>query len=420
VILVSFGKIIKEIRLEKGLSQKQLAGEDMTREYISLIENGHAIPSEEILRIISKRLDKPIEFFLGEKGIEDDNIDVYDAILDKAKEHFFIGNYQKAIDMATHVLKMIHHNAIIAEAYLIIISSYNQLTNYELALENSQISKEIVIQSKNNQRIVKYFLERGMAAFNLELFNLALSSYEQAVNYSGQLKILQYDRIRALMFLGTTNIRLGDFPSALEYYLKAEKEARVSGDDKLYGEVAMGLGKVYFQSNFELNKSIQWTKKSVELLKRNDNNQYVMALHNLAVIILKTGRKEEALRILHECARFYEVHDLPHKKASVYEEFIKINLYDQKLEIAEKDCKVAINLLEKKDDGVLRAKLYRLIGVVKNHKEDWDNSFYFLRMSYDLLKRIGSSNEANLSKRLIKESQNKIRIDVDRLNNHKN
>lgn len=417
---MSLGKIIKKIRLGKGLSQKQLAGQEMTREYISLIENGHAIPSEEILRIISKRLDKPIEFFLGENSIEDDNIDIYDAILDKSKEHLFTGNYQKAINMATHVLKMTHHNTIIADAYLLIISCYNQLTNYELALEHSQISKEIVIQSKNNQRIVKYFLECGMAAFNLELFNLALNSYEKAVNYSGQLKILQNDRIRALMFLGTTYIRLGNIPSALEYYLKAEKEARVSGDDKLYGEVAMGLGKVYFQSNCELNKSIQWTEKSVELLKRNDNTQYVMALHNLAVIILKAGRKEEALRILHECARFYEVHDLPHKKASVYEEFIKINLYNQKLENAEKDCKVAIDLLEKKDDGLLRAKLYRLIGVIKNQKEDWDDSYYFLRMSYDLLKRLGSSNEANLSKGLIKESQNKIKIDVNSLLNKKN
>lgn len=56
------GPKIKKIREQLGLSQKQLAGEDMTRSYISLIEKGRAVPSHRVLKIIARRLHTPVEF----------------------------------------------------------------------------------------------------------------------------------------------------------------------------------------------------------------------------------------------------------------------------------------------------------------------------------------------------------------------
>lgn len=42
--MIMIGPKIREIREQLGLSQKQLAGEDMTRSYISLIEKVEPFP----------------------------------------------------------------------------------------------------------------------------------------------------------------------------------------------------------------------------------------------------------------------------------------------------------------------------------------------------------------------------------------
>ncbi|MBQ8768698.1 MAG: helix-turn-helix domain-containing protein [Oscillospiraceae bacterium] len=63
---MELGQLLKQARLEAGLSQRQLCGEKITRNMLSQIENGSARPSMETLRYLAGRLEKPISFFLEE------------------------------------------------------------------------------------------------------------------------------------------------------------------------------------------------------------------------------------------------------------------------------------------------------------------------------------------------------------------
>ena len=63
---MALGQRIKEARLERGLSQRQLCGDTITRNMLSLIENGSAKPSMDTLQILAARLEKPIGYFLEE------------------------------------------------------------------------------------------------------------------------------------------------------------------------------------------------------------------------------------------------------------------------------------------------------------------------------------------------------------------
>ncbi len=63
---MALGERIKTARLEKGLSQRQLCGDTITRNMLSLIENGSAKPSMDTLCILAARLEKPIGYFLEE------------------------------------------------------------------------------------------------------------------------------------------------------------------------------------------------------------------------------------------------------------------------------------------------------------------------------------------------------------------
>lgn len=63
---MELGQLLKQARLEAGLSQRQLCGEKITRNMLSQIENGSAKPSMETLRYLAGQLGKPISFFLEE------------------------------------------------------------------------------------------------------------------------------------------------------------------------------------------------------------------------------------------------------------------------------------------------------------------------------------------------------------------
>ena len=64
---MDMGARLKEARLALGLSQKQVCGDRITRNMLSLIENGAATPSMDTLRYLAQQLDKPVSYFLQEE-----------------------------------------------------------------------------------------------------------------------------------------------------------------------------------------------------------------------------------------------------------------------------------------------------------------------------------------------------------------
>lgn len=64
---MTLGEKIRRARLEQGLSQRALAGERITRNMLSQIENGSASPSVETLLYLARRLNKPAGWFLEDR-----------------------------------------------------------------------------------------------------------------------------------------------------------------------------------------------------------------------------------------------------------------------------------------------------------------------------------------------------------------
>lgn len=66
---MELGAKIKAARQEKGLSQRQLCGDVITRNMLSQIENGSAKPSMNTLRFLAQQLEKPISYFMEEEAV---------------------------------------------------------------------------------------------------------------------------------------------------------------------------------------------------------------------------------------------------------------------------------------------------------------------------------------------------------------
>lgn len=62
------GEKIKALRIEKGITQKELCGSHMTRNMLSLIESGRANPSVSTLEYIAEKLGVPSGYLLNDGG----------------------------------------------------------------------------------------------------------------------------------------------------------------------------------------------------------------------------------------------------------------------------------------------------------------------------------------------------------------
>ena len=60
----SLGERLKQTRIEKKLTQREVAGEFITRNMLSQIENGLATPSIKTIEYLAKTLNKPIAYFM--------------------------------------------------------------------------------------------------------------------------------------------------------------------------------------------------------------------------------------------------------------------------------------------------------------------------------------------------------------------
>jgi transcriptional regulator with XRE-family HTH domain len=56
---------VRQARLAAGLSLAQLAGDDVSRTFIYLVEQGRSRPSQPVLELIARRTGKPVRYFLS-------------------------------------------------------------------------------------------------------------------------------------------------------------------------------------------------------------------------------------------------------------------------------------------------------------------------------------------------------------------
>ena len=94
--LSRIGARIKELRKSKNMTQSELAGESITRNMLSRIENGLALPSLQTLLYIADSLTVPVSVLLDDTLLCDHTI--AEAVR-KAHDFMKEGLYDKALDV---------------------------------------------------------------------------------------------------------------------------------------------------------------------------------------------------------------------------------------------------------------------------------------------------------------------------------
>lgn len=89
------GTRLKELRLRRGMTQKELSGDRITRNMLSLIESGSASPSVSTLLYLAERLEVPVGYFFAD-GPGSGAFLKYSVLAD-LKSSFAAGEYEAAL-----------------------------------------------------------------------------------------------------------------------------------------------------------------------------------------------------------------------------------------------------------------------------------------------------------------------------------
>lgn len=96
--VIPIGKKILEMRKLRGLTQSELAGDKITRNMLSLIENGTSTPSLSTLLYISDRLGVPAGYFIPNSTDEEDKLERL-TVIDSLRYAFKNHNWRKCIEI---------------------------------------------------------------------------------------------------------------------------------------------------------------------------------------------------------------------------------------------------------------------------------------------------------------------------------
>ena len=144
--VMELGQKLKQARLEAGLSQRQLCGSEITRNMLSLIENGSARPSMDTLRHLSSRLGKPMSYFL-----EEDTAAIGSMV--QARAAFAAGNYRGI----PKILSDCKDPAFDAERYLLLTLA--GLSEAEQAIREQKLpyARQLLVQAAASGKETPYY-----------------------------------------------------------------------------------------------------------------------------------------------------------------------------------------------------------------------------------------------------------------------
>lgn len=144
---MTLGLKVKEARISKQMTQRELAGDFITRNMLSQIENDNATPSIKTIEYIASVLDKPISYFM------DSAISNLGSIMEELFTIYEDNNYLeciKKIELALERESIYHNNDLLKEIYINCCMKagifFKDAGNYEDA---QMVLKKVLIYEKD-------------------------------------------------------------------------------------------------------------------------------------------------------------------------------------------------------------------------------------------------------------------------------
>ncbi len=387
---IGLGNNIRRRRKILGMTQRQLAEGIISVPYLSLIENEKALPGEDILKLLARRLNTDPETLMGIRDAK--KAEQFRELVEQARTAL---NYEEHSSSEKTIQSLRDLASTVADPDMLV-----QIELLELNLLEHRSTPD------QSEKLLEQFEERWKSALD-----------RPAVK-------VPYLRIK-----GNIQYRKGHFEKALHHYLAAKQHLPEITDDIEKGYVYSNLGKTYVLLAHP-SMGILYADKALEIMNRHDRllevcnllhlkgtclchigeyneaillferiirmcNQFLLcqlfasrAYHGMGICHMKRGNYPTAIRLFHQSIRVVSPNKLPEWEIGVVHQALGYtHLNAGNLKKAKRYVKSAMRRL--KDRPNLYAECLVYLGMIHHAEGDLRRFEFCYRRAIDIFLSLG-------------------------------
>lgn len=358
----TLGERIRAARQQLGLSQAELAGNELSKGFISQVESGLARPSVRSLQVIAHRLGQPLDYFIGGELLAADKRVAFHALAAEAalersdwvqlREHA-----EKGIEQSTEPRDRARMLRLLARADI-------SERHFEVAFERITAALALLDPATDAEETARLLSARGHCYFQIGQVVAASEAYEACRDLIERYEVIDPRlRARVLMSLGATYQKLNRTTKALSTYEQALGVASRASELSIAARTFMGIASAHYDSG-EMDAAVAHYRRALEMFKRVADVDFELnALQSVAVVQFEAGNvsaaKESAQRAMQ---RALEVGDA--RWAAVVETILaRVALTEGRAEEALRTARHAEKVLADAGDQGQRADTLGVIGM---------------------------------------------------------
>ena len=294
------GERVRAARRERGMSQAQLAGEELTKGFISQVESGLVRPSVRSLQIIAGRLGKSLDYFLGDAPLAaEKRLAFHRLAAEAAAERRDYDAVRAEVDAALQSSPGKRDRA----ALLRLLATAELGTgHHEATFERVGEALALLDPAMDAGEIAQLLYLRGIAYGQLDQHLTAAEALEQARDAMERHEVNDPRlRSRVLVALGTAYRRLNRTAKAMQTYASGLDLAAATNELRVAAQGYMGVAVSLYDAG-ELDAAIASYRRALELFSRVEDRSFELSvLHSLASVHFERGAIDEARDVAERC-----------------------------------------------------------------------------------------------------------------------
>jgi tetratricopeptide (TPR) repeat protein len=344
----SLGDRVRQLRIAKGLTQTELAGERFSKEYVSQIERGKTRPTGETVEWLAARLGVDQSFL--ETGVSSSERERVESVIARAEAALESNSYQEAVDEVSQLGSALETVAVPALQFRALLAdSWGRMYVGDVReaisrLEAARQLAEAPSFSDVDRAEVLYRL--GVCRYKLSSIATAVALLSEALDLAER-SGLPADRLRSnvLGWRSRCYRRQRDWEAAREDVERALELAEGLNDRRT-------VAHHYFQASLIAERTGHWVlarsyaeRAKTQYEELADQANVGKLLNNLGGLNFQLGKPQEAIRHLKDAYRVLLDVGSEADAGYVVSSLAQVHLRTGESKLAEEQARHALELL---------------------------------------------------------------------------
>ncbi|HKV44196.1 MAG TPA: helix-turn-helix domain-containing protein [bacterium] len=393
----TLGERIRAARLERTLTQEQLAGSDLTKSYISQLERDRRTPHLITLKALARRLDKPLSYFLD--GIpEDREAEVFlglgQARLQAQAAMDVYGPLERALELAADQ----GDERLQARIELALATADQQLGHLLRAQRRLDRCLRVIGRVGDVTSLVAAHDCLGRTKMGIGDAASALWAFQTALQLAGKLPYDPIWRARLCLALGIAYKTLGNIPAAREAFVQGLNAASVHRDPAQVAAWHLRLADTAVEEG-RLEQAVQQAGRATAVYEILAHHRRHAEIHErLGEIARDEGDYAEAERHYWRSIELHGGSGNGRGAAQSLGSFAAVLLEHASPDTALAMCEAALGLLTGVSDRGPRARALMMLGAIRHKQGRRDEAKIAFREALALFAALNQDDDVRLAR----------------------